>query len=332
MIFRTLQAEKFADKPDTAINGVLIYGANYGLGQEYITRILKALKAEPEELTAAECIDQPSKLHDAAHSISLFGDKTVVWVRDATDKFTDVCTSLLGEADSNRNFVIIESGELPAKGRLRKLFEGSNHLAAVPCYVEKGADLERTIAEMLAAENITLTPDAKHYLADRAPADRLALRADLERLILYVGQGAKVDTPTAQACLGDAAESDAFDLPWMVFDGKVTEADKALTRLEGEGTSGIALLRPLLSHAMKLHVVQSLIASGQNQGSALSAIKPPLFDSVKPRFTQQLRRWPLGRLTQAVQRLHETELQCKSTGYPADILVRQLAILLAAQP
>jgi DNA polymerase III subunit delta len=289
------------------------------------------LKAEPDEMTAAECIATPSKLHDAAHSTSLFGDKTVVWVRDATDKFTDVCAAALEDADLGRNFIIIEAGDL-GKGRLRRLFEGAEHLAAIPCYVEKGADLERTIADMLGAEGITLSGDARHYLADRAPADRLALRADLERLILYAGQGAKVDLQMAQACLGDAADADAFDLPWMVFDGKVMEADKALTRLEGEGTTGIALLRPLLSHAMKLHVVQSQIAAGQPQGVAIGSVRPPLFDSVKPRFSQQLRRWPLPRLTQAIQRLHETELQCKSTGYPADMLVRQIALLMAAQP
>jgi DNA polymerase-3 subunit delta len=331
MIFKTLQAEKFAATPDPAVQGILVYGPNYGLGQEYIARMLKALGAEADELRAADCIDDPAHLGDALHSTSLFGDKSVVWVRDATDKLTDVCADAFGDPDTNRNFVIIEAGDL-GKGRLRKLFEDANHLAALPCYVEKGADLERTIADLLGADGITLTTDARHYLADRAPADRLALRGDLERLALYVGKGATINLPTAQACLGDAADADAFDLPWLVFDGKVGEADTALTRLEGEGTSGIMLLRMLLGHCLKLHMVQSLTAAGTTIVDAVKEIRPPLFYNQTDRFKQQLRRWTLPRLTQAVQRLHETELQCKSTGYPADTMVRQLALLMAAQP
>ncbi|MGE3769805.1 MAG: DNA polymerase III subunit delta [Bdellovibrionales bacterium] len=332
MIFKALQAEKFVDRPDPAVNAILVYGANYGLGQEYISRTLRALGAEADEISASDCIDKPARLNDATRSTSLFGDKSAIWVREATDKFTDLCKELLENPDPERNFVIVEAGELGTKSRLRKLFEDTGHLAALPCYVERGADLERTISELLGAENITLTGEARHYLADRAPADRLALRADLERLALYAGKDARVDLTMARACLGDAADADAFDLPWMVFDGKVAETDTALTRLEGEGASGIMLLRLLLGHALKLHMVQSLIAGGQNANEAMKSIRPPLFYNQTGRFQQQLRRWTLPRLTQAVSRLHETELQCKSTGYPADLLVRQLALLLAAQP
>lgn len=329
-----VSAERFVGSPlaaaGSSVNGVLIYGANYGLGQEYIARLIVAVGGEVTELRAADLLDDPARVHDLAYSTSLFGGQNLLWLRETTDKATDSLAELLGHADPGRNFVIVEAGELGPKSRLRALFEDAEHLACLPCYVEKGADLARTLVDMLRAENITLTPDARDYLVERAPADRLALRGEVERLALYMGAGAKVDLADAQKCLGDAADADAFDLPWLVFDGKVEETDRALTRLFGEQTSGIMIIRMLLGHALKLHSVQSRVAAGDSQNTAISAVKPPVFANLRTRFTGQLARWSLPRLTQAISRLHDTELKCKSTGFPEEPMVKQLTLLLAA--
>lgn len=329
-----ISAERFVGKPDAGVSGALVYGANYGLGQEYITRLCTAIGGEVTELRAADLLDDPARVHDLAYSASLFGGQNLVWLRDTTDKATDALSELLGAADDSRNFVIIEAGELGPKSRLRGLFEEAEHLAALPCYIEKGADLARTLTDMLKAEGIALTSEAREYLVERAPADRLALRGEVERLVLYVGPGkeggAKVDLAEAQKCLGDAADADAFDLPWLVFDGRVEETDKALTRLFGETTSGIMIVRMLLGHALKLHAAASRMAAGDSQSTAMGTIRPPIFKNMMGRFGSQLGRWPLPRLTQAIARLHETELKCKSTGYPEEPMVRQLTLLLAA--
>lgn len=325
-----VSAERFVDKPQPGINGALVYGANYGLGQEYITRLCTAVGGEVTELRVADLLDDPARVRDLAYSASLFGGQNLLWLREATDKATDALEELLGLSDVNRNFVIVEAGELGPKSRLRALFEDAGHLACLPCYIEKGADLARTMVDMLRAENITLTTAARDYLVERAPADRLALRGEVERLALYAGAGAKVDLAEAQKCLGDAADADAFDLPWLVFDGKAEETDRALTRLFGEQTSGIMIIRMLLGHALKLHGAQSRVAAGDNQATAVGAVRPPVFSNLRPRFTGQLARWPLPRLTQAISRLHDTELKCKSTGFPEEPMVRQLTLLLAA--
>lgn len=327
--------ERFAVRPEAGVGGALVYGANYGLGQELISKMCRALsgggtQSTAQEWRASDVLADPARARDALYAGSLFGDAQVLWVRDATDKITDLLAEWLSETDDKRGFVIVEAGELGPKSRLRALFENTPHLAALPCYIEKGADLARTITDLLRAENITLSPAARDYLVQRAPADRLALRGEVERLSLYMGAGSTVELEAARACLGDAADADQFDLPWLVFDGQTMATDRALDRLFGEQTSGVAIIRALLAHALKLHVAQSLVTAGQNKAQAIGAIKPPIFKNQQARFEQHLQRWSLPRLTQAICRLQDCELKCKSTGYPEVALVRQAALLLAA--
>lgn len=322
--------DRFVDKPAAGVNGFLIYGPNYGLGQEFITRLSRTLGGELTELRGSDLLENPARVHDMAYASSLFGGQNLIWLREVTDKATDALKELLGTPDDKRNSIIIEAGELTTKSRLRLLFEQQDHLAALPCYIEKGADLARTLNSLLKAENITLTAEARDYLVERAPADRLALRGEVERLVLFAGAGCTVDLDTARTCLGDAAEAEIFELPWLVFDGKTADTDRTLTRLFGEQTSGVAIIRSLISHSLKLHHVQAHCSGGTSASSAIESLRPPLFYNQKDRFAAQLGRWSLPRLTQAISRLQDTELKCKSTGFPEEPLVRQLTLLLAA--
>ena len=52
---------------------------------------------------------------------------------------------------------------------------------------------------------------------------------------------------------------------------------------------------------------------------------------VRRRFENHLRSWPIGRLGEALKRILDAELECKSTGLPDEAIARRLCLALATQ-
>lgn len=320
--------DRFLRTPDERISAVLVFGPNYGLIQEHAKALLARSGGEISEMRGSQVQDEPALLHDAAYASSLFGGGAPIFLREATDKIFATLNEILEQPDPARNFIVVEAGELTPKSKLRALFENTPHLAAIACYAETGEQLAQRLKEAAAEQNCHISSDALDYIIDRLPGDRAAQRQEMEKLLLYVGDGNEITIRDAMACIGDAADVEVFDLPWQVFSGEGPVVDKSLTRLAEESTADILMLRTLLGHALKLHQAQSAIRGGQSQSMAMQSLRPPIFRNQESKFQLQLRRWPLPALTKAIGALNEAERQCKSTGYPSAAIVRQLAIQL----
>ena len=306
-------------------SAVLLYGPNYGMISDSARAILARGGGEATELRGSAILDDPASLNDAAYASSLFGGGAPVYVRDATEKLATLLEELLGAPDPQRNLIVIEASELTPKSKLRALFETAPHLAAIACYEEKGEALAARLSSYMTESGYRLLPEASDYIVDRLPGDRAAQNSEMEKLILYAGDKKEIGLKEAIATIGDAAEIEVYDLPWLVFSGEAPAADKALARLHEANTSEIQILRALLSHAMRLHAAQSSIRAGQSQSQAMESLRPPVWRSDQGRFQQNLRRWTLPALTKTITALTECERLCKSTGYPGPALMRQLA-------
>ena len=339
----TSSAARFIADPGVHIGGVLLYGPDHGLVHAYARQLLKE-RGETVELRGETVQHDPAALYDAAYGSSLFAGMaadgkggSAIWLRETGERTLPAIEATLADSDAGRNFIVVEAGELTGKSKLRAFFETNPHLAAVGCYAETGEQLGRTLSSAALLQKARFNPEALDYVIARMPPDREAQLQELEKLLTYVGaDGAGEKTITLKdvlATIGDAAEEDVYDLPWLVFGGpekdNVADADRALARLKEEGTSEIQILRALLAHALKLHQVQSLVDAGQTQGQAISSLRPPLFDRDKQRIGAQLRRWRLPALTRAVSAINEAERLSKSTGYPAGVLLGQLCLQLA---
>ena len=324
-------AARFVAARDENIGGVLVFGADHGLARDYARQLLQG--SETTELTADQIQHDSALLHDSAYGGSLFGGATPVFIRGAGERALPALEEVLAKSDAARSLIVVEAGELTSKSKLRQFFETHAHLAAINCLAETGEALAKTIQRLAAVQGAKFAPEALDYVTGRLPPDRLAQLQELDKLLLYVGAFDKKDVTItlrdALATIGDAAEQDVYELPWLVFGSESAATDRALTRLAEEGTSEIQILRGLVSHALKLHQVQSLVDSGHTQGQAMGAIRPPLYDRDRARLSQQLRRWRLPAATRAVSALNEAERLMKSTGYPSGPLLGQLCLQLS---
>ena len=201
---------------------------------------------------------------------------------------------------------------------------------AVPCHGDEGRGLEAVIGETLGARNVAVDGEAMAYLCDNLGVDRMVSRTELEKLALYVGDGGTASLSAAVACVGDSAAMTLDDIAFAAGSGQHHDLVRGLTRAYQEGATPVGVLRVAARHFQRLHRAAGRIANGEPVEAAIRALRPPVFFKRTNAFRAQLRGWSARRLGAALEVLTEAEIQCKSTGLPAQEVCGQALLRIAS--
>ncbi|MEX0760210.1 MAG: DNA polymerase III subunit delta, partial [Tistlia sp.] len=227
MLIKPQQAEALVKAPPPTLRALLLYGPDAGLVRERAKGARTAVLGAADdpfrltELTGGDLKEDPTRLFDEAAALSFTGGRRVVALRDLADSqvrlVQEFLAALPGEA-----LVVVEAGDLPKRAALVKAFEAAGPEAAViACYRDEARDVGRVVEESLRAAGLSASPDAAAYLAANLGGDRQLTRRELDKLVLYMGEGAKrrVELEDARAMIGDSAALSLDDLALAVGSG-----------------------------------------------------------------------------------------------------------------
>ncbi len=330
------RADAFAKSPDTKAQAILVYGPDYGLVTERARSLVNSvLKGDKDpfrlaDLDAATIKSDPARLADEVAALSLTGGRRVVKVRDATDVLSPaverVLDDLVGDA-----LIVCSAGDLGPRSSLRKLFEGADNAAALPCYADDARSLDHVVREGLKTAGLTADADTMAWLVDHLGGDRALSRREIEKLILYKGTESDkaITLADAMACIGDTAAFDLDDLVYAMADGDQPTVQRIYGRMMAEGTSPISVLTAASRHLLRLHQVHGFRASG-SLDNAMMKLRPPVFFKRKGQFKNQAGKWSPALLARGLEVLTTAELQAKSTDMPGQALIERALMQIAA--
>lgn len=327
--------DRFVANPGDGVRAVLVYGPDTGLVRERSDLLMQS--AVPDlsdpflvsELNAEAVLKDPALLADEAAAMALTGGRRAVRVRDCTDGVSDAAKSMLAGPVSD-SIVVLQAGELGPRSKLRQLFEGHDEAAAIPCYADDIRDLDRVVAETLAAEQLTVSPEANAFLVANLGSDRALTRSELQKLALYAHGAGRVELDDAVAVVGDSAALSLDDLCFAALDGDMAGVDRALARSLQEGQSEVAILRALSRHLMRLQITVARVNQGDSADRAVKLLRPPVFFKRVTQFKRQMQAWPSARIDRAVDLVLQAEISCKSTGIPAEAVCGRTLLQVAA--
>lgn len=331
------RADTFAANPPPEIRAVLVYGVDEGLVRERTEALIRSVVEDPADpfrvvaLDAGDVAGDPARLADEAAAIAFGGGRRVVRLRNATDRVTDACETLLATEAADA-LTVVEAGALAQRSKLRGLFEKAKDAAALPCYADDGAALDVLVDQVMADHGLKIDPDARAYLLANIGADRMVSRQELEKLALYAGEAGRTAAITldeAQAAVGDAAAQSLDDAVFAAAEGDHATLDRALGRLAREGTHAVAILRAASRHFLRLHLVKGMSAEGTAVSDAVKRLRPPVFFKLERRFAAQVQAWSEPALATALSQLLETESRCKRAGAPAQALCGRTLLSIA---
>ena len=187
--------------------------------------------------------------------------------------------------------VVVEAGDLPGRSALRRVFDEAPGAAAIGCYPDSARDLAAVIRETCAAHRVAISRDAVDFLVGHLGGDRLLTRAELEKLTLYAGDGGRIELDDARAVIADSAALSLDDALLAAAEGDAAALDRALARVFQEGELPVTVIRALLRHLQRLHLLAARVAAGASIDEAMRAARPPIFFKEQDSYRRQLRRW-----------------------------------------
>ena len=327
----------FLSKPDPAIRVILVYGPDAGLVRERVIHLAKLTVPDLNDpfrvtaLTGGMITEDTARLFDEMAAMALGGGKRLLRIQNPAENIAPHISKLLADMPNADSLLLIEAGDLDKKSKLRAVCEGESPLScAIPCYVEDTAARQRTITEILNAENVHAPREIIASLADILPPDRMAMRSELEKFALYVGKGKEATMADVHASVQDAGAAEMDDLIFAIGSGDAKRAAQLIDRLFAEQTAPVSILRAAQRHFLRLQWVRAQVDNGLGATDAVKRLQPPVFWKYESTMAAQLRRWSRTRLEQALRRLYDAEAAVKRTGTPDTTLCSQVLLGLAA--
>jgi DNA polymerase III subunit delta len=330
------EVERFLLRPDISEGVFLVYGPDAGLVRESaqrLTRQFAGSDAGSMNLVTLEGSDidaDPSRLAIEAKTISLFGEKRVIRVRNAGKSLVMVLTDLLD--DPGGTAIVLEAGNLAPKDALRALVEGKKLGRALPCYPDSDETLIKLINETFAKNGIRAEQDVATTLRDSLGNDREVTRRELEKLVLF-STGTKVLTRNDVLTLcADNAAMVLDEVIDSIGTGHAARLEEALNRALAAAINPQQLLSSTQFHFATLRRWRAEVDMGKSPSDVLDGARPRPHFSRKNTLLQQLRLWSDDAIAAAADRLHSASADSRKRYELQDMIARRamLAVCMMA--
>lgn len=337
MKLATSAIESFLRKKPADCRALLFYGPDEGMNRMRAKKIIEGVLGEkPDpfalvELQASEIAADPARILDEVQTLPMGGKQKIVYIRQAGD---GTAQALIPAIDACPDFslILIEAGELPPKSALRQLIEGiETRAAAIPAYDDEGRGLAEFVATSFREAGVSLNEEARRLLLSLLSSNRMVNKQELDKLLLYVSPQKSASEEDVALCLVSQANVDLDDVVYAAFSGNAKPIGDGLRALWSEGSSPVMVLRAASRHAIRLHLVKTMVALGAGLEETVKYLRPPIFFKKVDAFKQQLRLWDGNSLLRAITRLMEAEIQSKTTGLPGEEIAGQTLLAIALQ-
>ena len=310
------------------LKGVLLYGPDSGLISLRSKEIQKALNKNNEnsylisKLYFAETKETPSIVVDEFVSISMFGDKKIIILKDFSDSVYKTLEFLEGKESDH--FLIIEADNLDTKSKLRSFVEKSQYFASLPCYVDDEKSIKQIIVQKFAELEVKYDREVLDLLTSNFGGNRMIIINEVEKLATFVGEDKYVTAEHFRGCIQDVSEAQIDNLINSFAELNLEKTHILLAKLFNENVNFTIILRSFINYFSKLQLVKSLMLSGKNYEESIKELRPPLFFKQAPLFAKHINAWQIKNINLFLDRLNAIETKCKSLKMNPNLIVSDL--------
>ena len=296
-------------------NFFLLYGENVGLKKDiknFITTEIKQKvdKVEILSLYENEILDNEENFYNSAYSGSLFSNKKVMIIYEATDKIIKKIRDVYDKYPENV-FLIIVSEILEKKSKLRNFFEKNQKTICIPCYLDSEKDLEIIAQSELKNNNIVLSREIINLLIEKSNSDRNNLRNEIEKIKSYSLNKKKLEFDEIKLLINFSGDHKSDILINECLCGNIEQYRRIISELYVGIVNQILLLRILSNKIHRLLSIKEKENKSNDIDNLINSYKPTIFWKEKSLVKKQLSVWNLNDLKQMIEDINDTELLCK---------------------
>jgi len=305
-------------------NFFLLYGENIGLKkdiQNFITTEIKKEESNSETLSLYEneILDNEENFYNTIYSGSLFSNKKIIFVYEATDKIIEKISGVYNRYPDNI-ILLIFSKILEKKSKLRNFFEKQKKAICIPCYLDNEKDLEMIARLELKKNKISLSREVLNLLIEKSNSDRNNLRNEIQKIQSYSLNKNKLELDEIKSLINFSGDYKSDILINECLCGNINQYKKIISELYINTVNQILLLRILSNKIQRLLKIKKQENITKNLDTLINSSKPPIFWKEKPLVKKQLSIWNLNELKKIIKDINKTELLCKKNPQIANFI------------
>ena len=296
-------------------NFYLLYGENVGLKKDIVKFIKKEIEEKKENIETLffyenEILENEENFYNVIYSGSLFSNKKMITIYDATDKIIKKISSIYDKYPEGV-FLIIFSEVLEKKSKLRNFFETNKKTICIPCYLDNEKDLANIAQSELKKSNILISRETINLLIEKSNSDRNNLRNEIEKIRSYSLNKKNLELEDIKSLINFTGDykSDIFVNECLC--GNIKQYKKIISELYFNTVNQVLLLRILSNKIQRLLKIKAEEGEIKNIDSLINTNKPAIFWKEKPLVKKQLYIWNLKDLKKITDEINKTELLCK---------------------
>ena len=308
MIIKSFELNKVDLKKN---NFFLFYGENEGLKKEIIENNFK--NNYPKKTfyyDESEILNNKSIFFDEILSKSFFENEKLIIINRSTDKITSIIEEIL-EKKINDLVLILNSGSLEKRSKLRLLFEKNKEIICIAFYEDNNQTLSSIASQFFRDNKIQISQQAINLIINRCRGDRQNLKNELNKIESFIKNKKRIEISEILQ-LTNLAEN--YSVTELVDNCLAKNKNKTLNILNENNYNledCIIVIRTMLAKSKRLLKLFQEIKISNNIDSAISSTKPPIFWKDKQIVKDQINKWSHKNIELLIFRINEIELLIK---------------------
>ena len=318
MIIKNFELEKLKS---TKVKKILFYGENEGYKNQIINNFfIKKFSENFEKYEENQILNNYEDFFSSLLNKSFFEKDKLLIINRASDKILKLVEEISSK-NINDVTLVINSGILEKKSKLRKFFEKEINTICVPFYNDENKTLNSLAYNFLNDKKISLSQEMINIIVERSSGDRQNLYNELIKLENYQKKGQKI---TIEHILKISNLAQNYSVSELVDNCLSKNLKKTINILNENNYSSddcILILRTLLSKSKRLLKIKESINNNMTIDQAISYFKPPIFWKDKEFIKKQISAWTLKNIQKLIYKINSIELLSKKNNISSLFIV-----------
>ena len=312
MIIKSFEIDKINVKSS---NFYLFYGENEGYKNEAIEKIFNInISKNIYRYEEKEILDNFESFFESIQSKSFFEKEKLIIISRVSDKIKNIIEEII-EKNIEDIKIVLNSGILEKKSKLRSLFEKNKNTICVPFYADSNQTLSKIINNFFREKKIIVSQEKINLLIDRCRGNRQNLRNELDKIDSFIKNKKNINIDQIMKLTNLAENYNVSEL----IDSYLAANFKKTINILNENNFSIEdcmlITRTLLVKSKRLYKLLLEINNNKSIEEAISSFNPPIFWKDKETVKQQIKNWSLNRAENLIYKTNELELLIKKNSY-----------------
>ena len=294
------------------IHFFLLYGNNRGLIEETLNKEIKPhKKGNIFTYDENEIIKNAERFEETVSVKSFFDNEKLIIVNRATDKILKIIENIIEKNIKDITIVLI-SGVLERKSKIRSFFEKQKELIVIPFYEDNYQSLNLLTTNFLREKDILLSPQNINLIIERCRGDRINLVNELQKIESFSKNKKNIKSEDILKLTNLSENFNASEL----VDNTLAKNQKKTLYILNENNfvaeDTILILRTFINKLKRLFKIQNEIKEyNKNIDEIISNFKPVIFWKEKDIVKKQISILTLEKLELLLTKINNLELSIK---------------------